>query len=271
MGMYEFNQQPDCTVLRIFAYAIMHDPIEIITAYTMLHIIVEEGACVTIADSFYGMHQEIKMSISSDAVVCYRMSGIIAQEKECTRTMDVTIAQNACVAVISSLQCAGFFSLQCTVVLSGVNAHFFAGSTIIVLSHGNYFQHIVQKHTHIQTTSDSRLYGIIEEKGKLESNGLITIESTADRSTAGHSTKCLIAGISAKAFAKPMLAIVPKNVSVKHGAAVGPVDANLIRSLCYRGIMPDKAIVLLKGAFLAQINTHWPAWVKDGSKIYLSM
>jgi hypothetical protein len=264
--MYEFNQRDDCTELRIFAYAILNDPIKIKAEYKKLHIIIEQGASTSIIDAVYAMHQEISMIVSSGATLCYYMNGIIAQEKQCARTMNITIAENACVAVISSLQCAGFFSLRCTALLSGAKAYFFAGSTIMVLPTGNYFQQITQKHTHSQTGSDSRLYGIVETMGRLESNGLITVESKADRSIAEHSSKCLTAGVGAKAFAKPMLEIVPKNVFVKHGAAIGPLDIGLLRALYYRGIQPDEAKKLLKRAFLAQIKAFWPDWVKNSSR-----
>ncbi|HTM06372.1 MAG TPA: SufD family Fe-S cluster assembly protein [Patescibacteria group bacterium] len=260
--MYTFNRQGNSTVLHVFEYTVIHDPIHITIPYTRLRIIAEQGTCFNVVDSCYDIHQEITMSVGANATICYYMNDIIKKEKQCTRIMHATIAQNGWVGVIGTLQCAGFFSLQCTALLSDSNAHFFSGSRIIVLSKGKYYQKITQEHVACQTTSDSRLYGIIESLGELESNGLIMIESKAHRSVAEHSTKCLTAGPHAKASAKPMLEIAPKDVFVKHGAAIGPLNKDLILSLGYRGIAPDRAISLLKEAFLAQFDLYMPSWVK---------
>ena len=110
-------------------------------------------------------------------------------------------------------------------------------------------------HQSPNTTSHQNFKTAIKDQGTFSFNGLIQIESAAQKTNAYQLVKSLLMGEKAVSFAKPQLKIFADDVKASHGATIGKLSKDELFYLQTRGIAKEKAAYLLTLAFMQELKS----------------
>jgi Fe-S cluster assembly protein SufD len=258
--MYVFTKNSQVTSLTIPACLVFTDPIFIEDDYEELHIHIGNNAQVTIMDTAKSSKQIVFLHVATNATVIYSMKHHIGLSVEKLKNISIAAEVGARCAIVSSIDCFGIYNFTCTTTSIARQAQFFVGCTATVGGNGTCLQTIIQLHEYENAQSESRVYAVVQDSGFFESKGVIEVAKGGKGTITSHKSHCLTIGAGAKAFAEPILKIIPFQVFCTHGAAVGPLDQAMLLYCASRGIEQNLAQIILQRAFLAQITDYCPLW-----------
>ncbi len=115
----------------------------------------------------------------------------------------------------------------------------------------------LQDHYGSDTRSDLVLHNALRGQASSNFTGLIRIEKVSRRTESSQEQKNILLSSKAKADSDPRLEILNNDViRCTHGAAVGPVDENLVFYLQSRGLSRDEAEhLIVEGFFRSVLET----------------
>lgn len=133
------------------------------------------------------------------------------------------------------------------------------GAQVVV--RGAYLAYATQKfsyqaqqiHTVAGVSTDCLLKGVAADAANVVYNGRINIGIAASGSTAVQINKNMVIGDAAQVKTDPQLEVLNNQVSCKHAAAVGSVDADALAYLAARGLRVQVAQNLLLQGFLYDV------------------
>lgn len=94
---------------------------------------------------------------------------------------------------------------------------------------------------------------VVDDDAKGAFAGLIHVFPGAEKIEAYQSNRNILGSDTARMFSKPQLEIYNDDVKCSHGTATGQLDANQVFYMRTRGIPEEKAHLLLKQAFMADV------------------
>jgi Fe-S cluster assembly protein SufD len=147
---------------------------------------------------------------------------------------------------------------------------------VAITGHQHVDLQTLQEHSGDATRSDLFIHNALRERSSSTFTGLIRINTTAHQTESSQEQKNFLLSTQANANSDPKLEILNNDViRCTHGAAVGPVDADLIFYLQSRGLSRDTAErLVLEGFFqsvlekLAQPDLQAAVWslIDEASK-----
>lgn len=130
------------------------------------------------------------------------------------------------------------------------------GSTVKVLifiirfGNGNITLNTLQNHQYKFGKSEITVRSVLFDQAKLNFQGLIKIESHAQKTSAYLENRNLILSEKAKVTTRPFLEILSNDVYCKHAVTVGRPDKDELHYLTCRGLSENAAKSLLVKGFL---------------------
>jgi Fe-S cluster assembly protein SufD len=119
--------------------------------------------------------------------------------------------------------------------------------------------HQTRIHHHVHHCESHEHYkGIIDDQASGAFNGKVYVHPDAQKTNAYQQNDTLVLSPNAIMNSKPQLEIFADDVKCSHGATIGQLDEKALFYLKSRGIKTDKAIDILKAAFLATILHQVP-------------
>ena len=109
------------------------------------------------------------------------------------------------------------------------------------------------EHASPDTRTEQSFRGIAAEHARLGFNGKIIVRAGAHGADSNQSLRGLLAGADAEIDVRPQLEIYTDDVRCSHGATAGKLDDNMLFYLLSRGLERERAMQLLKWAFLEDV------------------
>jgi Fe-S cluster assembly protein SufD len=111
----------------------------------------------------------------------------------------------------------------------------------------------VVEHAAAQTRTEETYRGIAADRSRLAFNGKIIVRAGAHKADSSQSLRGLLAGAEAEIDVRPQLEIYTDDVRCSHGATAGKLDETMLFYLLTRGLERERALRLLKWAFLEDV------------------
>src|SRR5207248_9855758 len=114
----------------------------------------------------------------------------------------------------------------------------------------------LQDHSGDATRSDLVIHNALRDRSSANFTGLIRINTTAHQTESSQEQKNILLSEQAKADSDPKLEILNNDViRCTHGAAVGPVDQEMVFYLASRGLdQPTAEQLIVEGFFQSTLN-----------------
>ena len=242
--------------------------------FPRLLVITGKNSEVTIIDEYGGgaKSNEGEQSYTNSAVEIFgkedsRTKYIMLQRQTESATVYLShrtqIEQNASVLTIPLAFGGAVSKQQFGVILNGKGADSKIYGLLFGSGHQHYDNHTIHHHLVGNTTSDIDFKVVLKDKANSAYTGLIRIENNAKTCEAYQENRNLLLNKGCKVETIPELEILNEDVICSHGAAIGPIDEEMIFFLKCRGIEQNEAVRLIVGGFVEGTIKQVSADIKE--------
>lgn len=269
------NNQNECTI-RIAAHAqysqlLRVQELILDQSITIINLIIEPGAQVTIHDIFCGelhridsseigegylntllyINRTVNINIQNGAICTYIYHQNVSAQTILNDTLNIYAQEDAQVNMQMFITGAQESKLTCNFYAQGKRSHInIAGGYVLK---DNQKMEIVSLQHHAAQDSISHLYinGIAAHHAQAIYRGLVHIEQQATGVDASQYNKNMLLHETAKVQSIPSLQALNNEVQCAHGSAIGQCDSEQLFYLQSRGLDKKVAQQLMINAFLA--------------------
>jgi Fe-S cluster assembly protein SufD len=182
----------------------------------------------------------------------------VGREVVTHRTLRVRLEQHARAKTVMASLGAALYKADVGVLLCGSGAESRMGGVCFADGRQRADHHTVHDHRADHTSSNIDFRVVLGGRARSAYTGLIRIVPEAPYSEAYQENRNLLLSDQSRAESIPELEILTDEVRCKHGATVGPVDAEALFYLGTRGLSKTEATRLVISGFLEQALIEVP-------------
>lgn len=227
----------------------------LITGMSALHVTVHipENCDVTIEDEYVGAsvaHSTV-ITIAPGSVARYTIINDLEPDALALIHYEAYVEQANLIWTLCSL---GAQTTQASIHTTAGEKGIAATNTAII-GHGNQQVdlHVTMRHTGARSAGNMLSRAVLDDKARVITHGLITIEENAPDSDSYQKSETILLSENAGADAIPNLEIHNHNVRCSHGATIGKIDAEKLFYLTSRGISEDEAKRAITEGFISSM------------------
>lgn len=229
-------------------------------------VLLEDDAAATIVEESRGPEASVRrhlIEVTEVFVGAGSEVGLIplqhaGREVATHRTLRVRLERQARAKTVMASLGASLYKADVGVLLCGSGAESRMGGVCFADGRQRADHHTVQDHQADHTSSNIDFRVVLGGRARSAYTGLIRIVPEAPYSEAYQENRNLLLSDRSRAESIPELEILTDEVRCKHGATVGPVDAEALFYLGTRGLSKTEAARLVISGFLEQALVEVP-------------
>ncbi len=233
-----------------------------LAAFTHLLVIVEPGAEVAVLDEYQSAPREgaplasgvVELAVAANAQLRYVQVQDWARDLWSFTWQRARLAQDAHLRLLNVVLGGRLSRNTIQVLLEGDGSQADLLGVVAGSGRGHADFQTLQDHVGSRTRSDLVFHHALRDQASSNFTGLIRIEKVSRQTESSQEQKNILLSPRAKADSDPKLEILNNDVvRCTHGAAVGPVDAELVFYLQSRGLPRAEAEHLIVEGFFQSV------------------